>query len=227
MRGVEMHRQRSPIRLPLLLRSFFSRRRLLFSADSADGARESEQSWRDVLATWSVTGSTCSPTLAVADGAFLGFWKAMAKESCPKPASTAAGAQDRERDQQVAQEPQPGPKGVPRDLDGRHQPPPRPSMPSWKTTRPIPEGGRLPGKDRDMLLAFYDFPAEHWNHLRTTNPIESTFATVRHRAFRSNGVPSPSRTTLAIVFKLLKGRTEELACVRPNPPFTSVAAHIS
>ena len=40
-------------------------------------------------------------------------------------------------------------------------------------------------KDRDALLAFYDFPAEHWKHLRTTNPIESTFATVRHRTIRS------------------------------------------
>ena len=42
-------------------------------------------------------------------------------------------------------------------------------------------------KDRDVLLAFYDFPAEHWKHLRTTNPIESTFATVRHRTIRSKG----------------------------------------
>jgi hypothetical protein len=42
-------------------------------------------------------------------------------------------------------------------------------------------------KDRDVLLTFYDFPAEHWKHLRTTNPIESTFATVRHRTIRSKG----------------------------------------
>jgi transposase-like protein len=42
-------------------------------------------------------------------------------------------------------------------------------------------------KDRDVLLTFYDFPAEHWKHLRTTNPIESTFATVRHRTVRSKG----------------------------------------
>jgi putative transposase len=44
-------------------------------------------------------------------------------------------------------------------------------------------------KDRDALPAFYDFPAEHWTHLRTSNPIESTFATVRHRTVRSKGVP--------------------------------------
>lgn len=58
-------------------------------------------------------------------------------------------------------------------------------------------------KDRDDLLAFYDFPAEHWKHLRTTNPIESTFATVRHRTTRTKG--SASRPAcLAMVFKLAK-----------------------
>ena len=59
-------------------------------------------------------------------------------------------------------------------------------------------------KDRDTLLAFYDFPAEHWKHLRTTNPIESTFATVRHRTVRSKGCLS-NKTALAMVFKLVEG----------------------
>jgi len=54
------------------------------------------------------------------------------------------------------------------------------------------------------LLAFYDFPAEHWKHLRTTNPIESTFATVRHRTIRSKGCLS-NKTALAMVFKLVEG----------------------
>lgn len=56
-------------------------------------------------------------------------------------------------------------------------------------------------KDKDALLAFYDFPAEHWVHIRTTNPIESTFASVRHRTYKSKG--AFSRTTiLTMVFKL-------------------------
>ena len=55
-----------------------------------------------------------------------------------------------------------------------------------------------------MLLAFYDFPAEHWKHLRTTNPIESTFATVRHRTIRSKGCLS-NKTALAMVFELVEG----------------------
>ena len=56
-------------------------------------------------------------------------------------------------------------------------------------------------KDRDALLAFYDFPAEHWKHLRTTNPIESTFATIRHRTVRAKGCLS-NKTALALIFKL-------------------------
>jgi len=56
-------------------------------------------------------------------------------------------------------------------------------------------------KERTELLAFYDFPAEHWKHLRSTNPIESTFATVRHRTIRSKGCLS-NKTALAMVFKL-------------------------
>ena len=59
-------------------------------------------------------------------------------------------------------------------------------------------------KDRDALLAFYDFPAEHWKHLRTTNPIESTFATVRHRTIRSKGCLS-NKTAIAMVFNLVDG----------------------
>jgi transposase-like protein len=59
-------------------------------------------------------------------------------------------------------------------------------------------------KDREALLAFYDFPAEHWKHLRTSNPIESTFATVRHKTIRSKGCHS-NKTALAMVFKLVDG----------------------
>ena len=56
-------------------------------------------------------------------------------------------------------------------------------------------------KDRDVLLAFYDFPAEHWKHLRTTNPIESTFATIRLRQRRTKGCGS-RRASLTMMFKL-------------------------
>ena len=58
-------------------------------------------------------------------------------------------------------------------------------------------------RDRDALLAFYDFPAEHWIHLRTSNPIESTFATVRHRTTRSRNCLSRA-TFLGLAFKLVQ-----------------------
>ena len=57
-------------------------------------------------------------------------------------------------------------------------------------------------KDREALLAFFDFPAEHWDHLRTSNPIESVFATVRHRTVRTKGSLS-QKTVKLIVFKLV------------------------
>ena len=57
-------------------------------------------------------------------------------------------------------------------------------------------------KDRDALLTFYDFPAEHWKHIRTSNPIESTFATVRHRTKRTKGCLS-RKTGLAMAFRLM------------------------
>src|SRR5437660_4759640 len=59
----------------------------------------------------------------------------------------------------------------------------------------------MPDQRSRSLLAFYDFPAEHWKHLRTSNPIESTFATVRHRTIRSRGCLS-NKTALAMIFKL-------------------------
>ena len=68
-------------------------------------------------------------------------------------------------------------------------------------------------KDHDALLAFYDFPAEHWKHLRTMKLIESTFATVRHRTVRSKGCLS-NKAALAMVFKLVQGGEPlEMACL--------------
>ena len=58
-------------------------------------------------------------------------------------------------------------------------------------------------KDRETLLAFYDFPAEHWKHIRTSNPIESTFATVRHRTTRAKGCLSYD-TGMIMVFKMIQ-----------------------
>ncbi len=64
-----------------------------------------------------------------------------------------------------------------------------------------PKAAECLAKDRESLLAFYDFPAEHWTHIRTTNPIESTFATVRLRTYRTKGCGSRT-ASLTMVFKL-------------------------
>ncbi len=68
-------------------------------------------------------------------------------------------------------------------------------------------------KDRDVLLAFYDFPAEHWNHIHTTNPIESTFATVRLRTTKTKGCLS-RMTALTMVFSLCQSASKK--CRRPD-----------
>ena len=75
----------------------------------------------------------------------------------------------------------------------------------WRSSKAMASSTTRPSsawrKTVSALLAFYDFPAEHWKHLRTTNPIESTFATVRHRTVRSRGCLS-NKTALAMIFKL-------------------------
>ena len=63
-------------------------------------------------------------------------------------------------------------------------------------------------KDRDVLLSFYDFPAEHWKHLRSTNPVESTFATVRHRTTKTKGCLS-RKTAMTMVFKLCQSASKK------------------
>jgi putative transposase len=74
-------------------------------------------------------------------------------------------------------------------------------------------------KDRDVLLTFYDFPAEHWKHIRTTNPIESVFATVRNRTRKTKGCLS-RKTALSMVFKLMmsaKKKWRKLSGTNPLP----------
>ena len=116
------------------------------------------------------------------------------------------GAQDRQRAQQAAEEPAAESQArAAGDLDGRDQGRRRAGLRCLHRELYGPKYEKAAdclSKDRDALLAFYDFPAEHWKHLRTTNPIESTFATVRHRTIRSKGCLS-NTTALAMVFKLV------------------------
>jgi len=170
----------------------------------SDGARESAQDWRELMLDLKRRGLTVSPKIAVADGG-LGFWKALG-EIWPTCAEQRCWVHKT--------------ANVLNKLPKSQQPKAkRACQEIWMAeTRDDAETAfdafiesyRLKyekaadclAKDRDALLAFYDFPAEHWKHLRTTNPIESTFATVRHRTIRSKGCLS-NGTALAMVFKLV------------------------
>jgi putative transposase len=171
-----------------------------------DGMRESAQSWRDLLLDLKRRGLTMPPEIAVADGA-LGFWKAVGEvwpttreQRCwvhkianilnkmPKSLHTKA--------KRVLQEIWMA--ETKKDAITAFEA----FVETYEVKYDKATGCLI--KDRDALLAFYDFPAEHWKHLRTTNPIESTFATVRHRTIRSKGCLS-NKTALAMVFKLVEG----------------------
>ena len=168
-----------------------------------DGYRESEQSWKELLLDLKARGLTVDPELAIGDGA-LGFWKAL-------PQVWPATRAQRCWCHKTANVLNKLPKGEqPRAKEALHQ--------IWMAaTKDAAQRAfdlfaktyeakyfKAVGclvKDKDELLAFYDFPAEHWRHLRTTNPIESTFATVRLRTKRTKG--SGSRIAcLTMVFKL-------------------------
>jgi putative transposase len=170
-----------------------------------DGQRESEQSWKGLLLDVKARGLVIDPMLATGDGA-LGFWKALAQ----------VYSNTREQRCWVHKT-----ANVLDKLPKRLQPEAKEKLHAiWMAeTRAdagkafelflatyqakYPKATECLIKDREALLAFYDFPAEHWIHLRTTNPIESVFATVRLRHRRTKG--SGSRTAcLAMVFKLMQ-----------------------
>lgn len=168
-----------------------------------DGVRESKQSWREVLLALKARGLENAPELAVGDGA-LGFWAAL-EEVYPKT------TQQRCWVHKTANVLNALPKSVqPKAKRALHE--------IWqaetraqaekafdlfiKTYEPkYPKATVCLQKDREALLSFYDFPAKHWQSLRTTNPIESTFATIRHRTRRSKGCLS-GNGMLHMMFKL-------------------------
>lgn len=170
-----------------------------------DGARESAQDWRELLLDLKRRGLAISPKLAVADGG-LGFWKALG-EIWPTTREQRCWVHKT--------------ANVLNKLPKSQQPKAKRSLQEiWMAeTRSQAEtafdafiesyhlkyekAADCLSKDRETLLAFYEYPAEHWKHLRTSNPIESTFATVRHRTIRSKGCLS-NATALAMVFKLVE-----------------------
>ena len=168
-----------------------------------DGVRESKQSWREVLLELKGRGLTIPPRLAVGDGA-LGFWAAV-REIYPETRPQRCWVHKTANVLNYL------PKALqPKAKAGLHEI----LMAETKAQALVafaqfvtifeakyPKAVECLVKDREALLAFYDFPAEHWVHIRTTNPIESTFATIRHRTDRTKGCLTRDGM-LSLIFKL-------------------------
>ena len=147
-----------------------------------DGYRESEQSWRELLLDVRHRGLTIDPELAIGDGG-LGFWGALRKVFPQNPRAALLGPQDGQCAEQASQgRAAQGESHATRHLDGRDAGGGRHAFDLFVATfaAKFPAATTCLVKDRDVLLTFYAFPAEHWIHIRTTNPVESTFATVRY-----------------------------------------------
>jgi putative transposase len=168
------------------------------------GVRESAQSWRELLVDIKRRGLEIAPDLAVGDGA-LGFWKAI-EEVFPSTRHQRCWVHKTANVlNKVALSIQLNMKADLREIYGA---PTRAAAEAAIDVFADKYGAKYDKavacltKDREALLAFFDFPAEHWDHLRTANPIESVFATVRHRTVRTKGSLSP-RTAKLMVFKLV------------------------
>ena len=168
------------------------------------GVRESAQSWRELLVEVKRHGLTIAPELAVGDGA-LGFWTAL-DEVFPRTKHQRCWVHKTANVlNKVPKSVQPGMKA---DLREVYLAPNRASAEqaisvfAEKYAARYAKASECLIKDQTALLAFYDLPAEHWDHLRTSNPIESVFATVRHRTVRTKGSLS-RKTARLMVFKMV------------------------
>ena len=168
------------------------------------GVRESAQSWRELLIDIKQRGLEIAPDLAVGDGA-LGFWKAI-EEVFPSTRHQRCWVHKTANVlNKVALSVQVNMKADLREIYGA---PTRAAAEVAIDVFADKYGDKYDKavacltKDREALLAFFDFPAEHWDHLRTSNPIESVFATVRHRTVRTKGALS-AKTAKLMVFKLV------------------------
>ncbi len=168
-----------------------------------DGQRESETSWTSILLDCKSRGMTIAPSLATGDGS-LGFWLALSKVF---PATRQQRCWVHKTFNVLDKLPKSEQPAAKRLLHEIWMAATRADASAAFERFIKIYGAKWPRatacleKDRAELLAFYDFPAEHWQHLRTSNPIESTFATVRLRTYRTKG-PGSREAGLAMAFKL-------------------------
>lgn len=168
-----------------------------------DGVRESTQSWREVLLSLKGRGLEIPPEVAVGDGA-LGFWAAL-DEIYPQTRHQRCWVH---KTNNVL-------NALPKSVQGKakaalHEIWQAPTREDAQRAfdrfleiygAKYPKAAEKLAQDRDRLMTFYDFPAEHWVHLRTTNPVESTFGTIRHRTDQAKGCVTRN-TMLAMIYKL-------------------------
>lgn len=170
-----------------------------------DGQRESEASWKELLTGLRERGLTTAPKLAVGDGA-MGFWSALSKVYPETDHQRCWVHKTANILNKLPKSVQPKVKADLHEIwmaETRDEAYTAFDRTVKRFQAKYPKAMECLAKDREELLAFYDYPAEHWVHIRTTNPIESTFATVRLRSKRSRNCGSRA-TTLAMVFKLLQ-----------------------
>ncbi|QEG36294.1 IS256 family transposase [Bythopirellula goksoeyrii] len=188
-----------------------------------DGYRESEQSWSELLLDLKQRGLAIAPKIAVGDGA-LGFWAALRKVFPETREQRCWVHKTANVLNKMPKSVQPKAKG---DLHEIWQAETKANAETAfkhfleKYDAKYPQACACLRKDRSELLTFYDFPAEHWGHLRTTNPIESTFATIRlrHRKTKGNGT---RRASLAMMFKLAQSAEKKWRRLRSYEKITLV-----
>ena len=169
------------------------------------GVRESAQSWRELLVDIKSRGLEVPPEIAVGDGA-MGFWKALDEVF---PGTRHQRCWVHKTANVLNKFPKSMHPAVQSDLREIWQAETRAAAAAAmdafaeKYQAKYDKAVNCLTKDREALLTFYDFPAEHWDHLRTGNPIESVFATVRHRTVRTKGALS-QKTAKLMVFKLVQ-----------------------
>ena len=168
-----------------------------------DGERESKLSWKELLGDLKRRGLAKAPELAIGDGA-LGFWSALEEEFGQTKQQRCWVHKTANILDKMSKSVQPSAKALIHEM--YMAPTKRAALKAYDSFLEIYEA-RFPKacecleKDKSQLFTFYDFPVMHWQHIRTTNPIESTFATVRHRTRQTKGCGS-RKATLSMVFKL-------------------------
>src|SRR5438309_8092018 len=189
----------------------------------ADGYRESEQSWRELLLDVKARGLEVEPHLAIGDGA-LGFWKAIRQVWDATREQRCWVHKTSNVLDKLPKGVQPKAKAALHDIYGAETKAEagRAFDLFVKTYQAkYPKATECLVKDREALLAFYDFPAEHWVHIRTTNPIESVFSTVRLRHDKTKG--SGSRVAcLTMVFKLMESASRGWRSLNGSPLLVEV-----